>query len=448
MKKQIQTGTIFTLFAALLLAGFGTVQAQTEISDWNDLNDIRNNLTGSYILVNDIDEQSAGYSTHNTGDGWLPIGDTDNRFAGTFDGDGFTISGLMIDRDTGNNGLFGATQNATLMNVGLIDVDISAGAGNNGALAGNLLITNVSNAWATGEVRSTTSANTANFGGLLGRFQGGLIEDSWAAVDVDSGPMCNNAGGLMGYLVDDAERPAQLRRSFATGNVIGNRDRTAGLVGANNGTITDSYARGNVIGSSDRAAGLVGWNIVDKTIGRSYSTGSVEGSPTTGGLVAFNEGTVSESYWDTETSGESESEGGTGKTSEEMKDQATFDGWSFTSVWAIDEDLNDGYPVLMYQLPTSSEAGPQIPQEVVLNQNYPNPFNPSTVISYSLTESQHVRLSVHDVTGRLINVLVDQQQAPGEYQVNWDAGQLSSGVYIYRIQAGSHTITRHMTFLK
>ena len=448
MNKKIQAGTIFTLLAVFLLAGFTSSLAQTEVRNWNDLNNVRNNLTGSYILMNDIDEQSAGYASYNTGDGWMPIGDTDNRFAGTFDGNGYTISGLTIDRGTGNNGLFGGTLNATIRNVGLVNVSVKAGAGNNGALAGNLLNTNVSNSWATGTVESTTTANTANFAGLLGRFEGGVIQDSWADVFVDSGPMCNNTGGLVGYLNDGTERTAQLLRSYALGDVFGDRDRAGGLVGASNGAIIDSYARGNVLGGSNRAAGLVGWNLEGKVISRSYSTGTVDGGATTGGLVADNEGTVNDSFWDTEASGVSESAAGTGKTTAEMKTQATFVGWSFADTWAIDESVNDGYPVFQYQLPTSSETGPQLPQELVLNQNYPNPFNPSTIISYQVTEQQHVRLSVYDVTGRLIAVLVDQQQSPGDYQVNWDAGQLSSGVYIYRLEAAGQTLSRTMTFVK
>jgi len=439
-----------TLLAAFLLAGFTATYAQTEVSNWNDLNNVRNNLTGNYILVNDIDEQSAGYAAHNTGDGWQPIGhESDNRFAGTFDGDGYTITGLTIDRATGNNGLFGYTENATIRNVGLVNASIKAGAGNNGALAGNLLNTNISNSWATGTVESTTTGNSANFAGLLGRFEGGVIQDSWADVFVDSGPLCNNAGGLVGYLNDGTERTAQILRSYALGDVYGDRDRVGGLVGANNGSIIDSYARGNVLGGSDRAAGLVGWNLEGKLINRSYSTGTVEGGARIGGLVAHNDaGTVNDSFWDTQASGETESDAGTGKTTEEMKTQSTFVGWSFSDTWAFDESINDGYPILQFQLPTSSETGPQLPQELVLNQNYPNPFNPTTVISYQIMEQQHVRLSVYDVTGRLIAVLVNQQQSPGDYQVNWDAGQLSSGVYIYRLESAGQTLSRTMTFVK
>lgn len=143
--KTLHAGTFLILLSALMLTGIHTAHAQTEIFDWNDLNNVRQNLTGSYILMNDLDEETAGYGTFNSGEGWMPIGTESAAFTGTFDGNGHTISGLTIDRGTGNNGLFGATLDATIENVGLLNVNIRAGAGNNGAVAGNLIRTNVSN---------------------------------------------------------------------------------------------------------------------------------------------------------------------------------------------------------------------------------------------------------------------------------------------------------------
>ncbi len=97
---------------------------------------------------------------------------------------------------------------------------------------------------------------------------------------------------------------------------------------------------------------------------------------------------------------------------------------------------------------TRSDSGPDLPARVALQQNYPNPFNPSTVISYALPEQTLVRLAVYDMLGRTVAVLVDDQQAPGRYDVTWDASKLSSGVYIYRLDAGGLSITRKMTLVK
>ncbi|MDH3217251.1 MAG: T9SS type A sorting domain-containing protein [Candidatus Krumholzibacteria bacterium] len=78
----------------------------------------------------------------------------------------------------------------------------------------------------------------------------------------------------------------------------------------------------------------------------------------------------------------------------------------------------------------------------------PNPFNPVTRFSYSVPSTQHVRLAVYDVTGRLVQELVNSVKSSGEYLVEWDAGTLPSGVYFYRLETGSKTIVRRATLLK
>lgn len=94
-----------------------------------------------------------------------------------------------------------------------------------------------------------------------------------------------------------------------------------------------------------------------------------------------------------------------------------------------------------------SELG-AVPDEFVLSQNYPNPFNPTTQISYQLPVTAQVRLEIYDMTGRSIATLVNGQVAAGRHTVNFDASGLSSGVYLYRIQAGSTIITKKLTVVK
>lgn len=88
------------------------------------------------------------------------------------------------------------------------------------------------------------------------------------------------------------------------------------------------------------------------------------------------------------------------------------------------------------------------PEEFTLAQNYPNPFNPTTVISYQLPVSSQVRLEVYDMLGRNVATLVNEQVAAGRHNVNFDASNLSSGVYLYRLQAGSQIMTKKLTILK
>jgi hypothetical protein len=88
------------------------------------------------------------------------------------------------------------------------------------------------------------------------------------------------------------------------------------------------------------------------------------------------------------------------------------------------------------------------PTQFMLNQNYPNPFNPSTVISYSIPTSSYVSLQVFNVLGNLITTLVNQNQEAGNYKVNFDASELSNGVYFYRIQSSGFSSIKKMSVLK
>jgi hypothetical protein len=83
-----------------------------------------------------------------------------------------------------------------------------------------------------------------------------------------------------------------------------------------------------------------------------------------------------------------------------------------------------------------------------LAQNYPNPFNPTTSISYSLAERSSVSLKVYDVLGTEVATLVNTTQGAGAYDVNFDAANLASGLYIYTLKAGSYTSTKKMMLLK
>ena len=97
----------------------------------------------------------------------------------------------------------------------------------------------------------------------------------------------------------------------------------------------------------------------------------------------------------------------------------------------------------------NSETGDQ-PIQFALHQNYPNPFNPSTVISYQLAESSHVRLTVFDMLGRQVGILADEFKQAGIHTVNFNAHQLSSGIYFYRLEAGNGSFiqTRKMLLMR
>jgi hypothetical protein len=89
-----------------------------------------------------------------------------------------------------------------------------------------------------------------------------------------------------------------------------------------------------------------------------------------------------------------------------------------------------------------------LPAAFSLSQNYPNPFNPTTMIQYSVPKSGLVTLKVYNMLGQEVATLVNQQQQAGNYNVNFNATRLASGVYMYRIQSGSFSSTKKMTYLK
>ena len=161
-------------------------------------------------------------------------------------------------------------------------------------------------------------------GGLVG-FNNGLITNSYATGNV-SGTV-GMVGGIVG------KNSGIVSNSYSTAGVSGVVN-AGGLVGDNwRGTVSNSYATGSVIGSSC-AGGLVAYSN-NGTIINSYSTGSVTGYEDVGGMVGRNyEGTASNSFWNTETSGQTTSDGGTGKTTTEMRDSATFlgAGWNICTV--------------------------------------------------------------------------------------------------------------------
>ena len=99
-------------------------------------------------------------------------------------------------------------------------------------------------------------------------------------------------------------------------------------------------------------------------------------------------------------------------------------------------------------IPTGIDGETLIPQKFALHQNYPNPFNPVTTIQYALKQKEDVQLILYDILGKKVTTLVDKSQNAGWYSVEFDATNLASGVYIYRLQAGDFVRARKMIVVK
>lgn len=361
------------------------------ITDVTELQAMENDLAGDYWLANDIDASAT--SGWNGGAGFLPIGLGAPYFTGTFDMKGHTISDLFINRPaTDYIGLFGVVHTVgggvSIKDGTLADVDIT-GDDCVGALIGYIYgdaacaITDIivsgtitgddfvggvigedytlSDLTITGCSSSGTVTNTDDYaGGLIGATYFAAIADCFSAAIVAGGD--DYIGGLIGYF----HGTGTLAESYASGSVTSAAGKyVGGLIGWGRevGTVSDCYARGAVTGD-DMVGGLIG-ELTAGTILNSFSTGLVTGNTNVGGLCGNNGDTITDCFWDTQTSGQAASSGGTGKTTAEMKDKATFTDtdWDFIVIWAINGVSNGGYP---FHWGIPPEPLPDAPRETVL----------------------------------------------------------------------------------
>jgi len=304
------------------------------IYSWSDLNNIRNNMSGAYILMNDLNESSAGYDVYVRNGGWMPIGefvgtqwDPDPLqsipFTGTFYGNNHTIFGLISNRLTDDGvGLFAYIRSSTVSNLNFSNVNIS-GHRHVGALAGFVYSSTVTNCHVSGYVKSEY-----NVGGLLGTVRptcnvidcsssavvvgqmvlrsslrcGGLIGAAYSSFISGchaSGRVTGNffdTGGLIGSIYDGT----RIDDCYTTGDVFGT-GAVAGLVGSTNqaSVITNCYTTGTVTGSSQEVGGLIGNINYGTSVSNCYSTGNVSGAGEwVGGLIGIvcNSSTVRSSY--------------------------------------------------------------------------------------------------------------------------------------------------------
>lgn len=305
----------------------------------------------------------------------LELDVTGNRYTGGLAGQnlGGNITGAQIDGsvvgENSTGGLVG--ENARVSSPAdpgaISDSSSNAsvqGANRVGGLVGSHAssLISIESSFGTGAVEGAYRV-----GGLVGHTNGGIISNSFSSGDVTAtryvgglvgtasyGPVLDSysTGAVtgtelyVGGLVGDSNR-GDIDTSFSTGPVEG-MGNVGGLVGrnTNQGTIDDSYSLSDVTGD-EQVGGLVGLNNPDSTVGRTYSAGGVSGTTEVGGLIgsADDANDIADSYWDTDTSGLNDSDGGTGKSTAQMKQSATFAGWDFGSIWSIDEGAD--YPDLI-----------------------------------------------------------------------------------------------------
>jgi len=174
--------------------------------------------------------------------------------------------------------------------------------------------------------------------GLFGSINNSEIKNV-GMIDANISGDGHYVGGLVGY-----NNNSTTTNCYSTGAVSGDND-VGGLFGQMGNTVaTNCYSTCAVSGDGESIGGLAG-SIFSNTTTNCYSTGAVSGSTNVGGFVGYNYlGTYDNCFWDTQTSGQATSAGGTGKTTAQMKQETTFTNWDFTTIWAIVEGVS--YPTL------------------------------------------------------------------------------------------------------
>ena len=344
---------ISPVLAALLVSaamagyggGAGTADDPYRICDAEQLNTLGStpgDWDKHFVLEEDID--LTGYDEENFHliGYWVALGSMDNKaFTGIFDGNGLTISNLTY-RDNSQNslGLFRYVEVGEIRNLKLVNMKMSGKGLSVGSLVGYLKNGAVVNCHAAG----VSIAGDTGVGGLVGNVDGAIAKSS------SRGKVTGTwyVGGLVGQVGE-----ATVSKSYSKAAVSGT-ESVGGLVGATlrEAAIIDScYATGNVEGGT-YVGGLVG-QVVQGRVFRCYCVGAVSGDQATGGLTGSIRvfGDVIASFWDQQSSGQANSAGGMGRTTDEMRSAATFGGWDFDTTWSICDGMS--YPVLLWQIPTS-----------------------------------------------------------------------------------------------
>ncbi|MEM4605848.1 MAG: hypothetical protein QW103_02340, partial [Candidatus Pacearchaeota archaeon] len=331
--------------------GSGTQGDPYQISTCQQLQNMSSSLSAYYILINDID--CSDTINWNSGQGFEPVGFY-NGFFGSLDGQNYRIINLYIDRPSQDYvGLFGYVgDNGNIRNIGLI----------NSRIRGNSLVGGI--AGYTGyNVSITNSYNTGNISGSGDRV-GGIVGFSYVSSIYNSYNTGNisgssKVGGLVGEELDTFYA-SSIYNSYNTGNISGSSN-VGGIVGYFVGSsISSSYNTGNVSGNSN-VGGIAGY-LDASVLSRSYNTGNVLGSSNVGGIAGYSfYGSITNSFWDIETSGRTNAcgsgscTGAEGKTTSEMKNISTFS----NAHWNISlstYNLNNGYPFLAWQVNNSSSV--------------------------------------------------------------------------------------------
>lgn len=313
------------LAKAQFAGGDGSSGNPFQITNLTELNEVRNyrNTNKHFILMNDIDARDT--KNWNSGAGWDPIGGSSSTtwFNGIFNGNGYVIYGLYINRSGQNYvSLFGYIYFGQIRNLGVVDAQVTG----------------------------------REYTGIVGSYLYGTIENSFSTGEVTG---LNHTGGLLGTMIGGSY--ANVNYSFSHAKATSSNYGASGLVGRQqSGTILNSFSTGTASAPNGGVGGLVGEQ---------------------------NAGTVTNSFWDTESSGLATSAGqATGKTTAELHTQSTFTnaGWDFGSKWEMSDVYNFGYPMHQITQKYGGGSGTSGDPYLIKNSFHLRNIDDNNTINYKL----------------------------------------------------------------
>lgn len=352
-------------------------------------------------------------------------------------------------------GLIASISKSTVVTDSYATGDVQ-GNNNVGGCIGFSNASTTTNCYSTGPV----SGNSRPTGGFIGGTMSATITNCYSSSSVT---LTGGSGEKSGGFVGENGSGSSITLCYATGAVTSEDTEVGGFVGQNNGSIEKCYATGNVIahavaggfvglnemstaiikncystgnvfvdveGHQD-AGGFAGENSAKAQLVNDYSTGKVEAPNSTftdlGGFLGTNRasapedyrGIVTNSYWNTSTSGLTTSLGGEGKSASEMKQAAMFSGWDFTSTWSIVPETNNGYPHLANYVSALREVSATVALSV-----YPNPSSQHITI---VSDCHISSIQIYSIEGKLVKQVFNYNHG------SVDISDLKFGVYLVDI---------------
>ncbi len=367
----------FTTGIQEFAGGDGTETNPFQVATAEQLNNVRNHLTSYFIQIANID---LGVSPWNEGEGWVPIGNDSTYFAGNYNGNGYYISNLQINRSTTDyQGLFGFANSAKLINIKINNIAIS-GCNYVGGLVGKTIncyiadcsnqgIISASSCFAGGIIGlswNDTTIEKCNYNGTVtGTYCGGITGQAthWCLIidcystGIVSGD--NALGGIAGINWGNVQRSfssVTISASAIAGGIVG--------ISYGNSSINDCFSKGIINGFSD-IGGVAGFMDTYTSMSNCYSTSIVTGTNEVGGLIGGSATiNINNSYWNVDSSGQYASVVGESRTTADMVypySDSTYVNWDWDNIWAadLDHNINDGYPYLQWMAPEPLYYPPQ-----------------------------------------------------------------------------------------